>query len=131
MASLSVRWRIVGAILLVGGLVALATKIAYNLATVLIVFAVGVALSGVVPFGLGFLVQLAVPRRRIGDALWLACAVVLMLPWWFWGKGFAITIEGPRIVSLAISVVYLTWFTGLGAAAARRFRRHAEAKREG
>lgn len=114
------RVRLVGAALLVAGLVIVATRIAFDAATFAVVFIVGLILSAVIPFGLGFLAQAVSGHRRIPENVWVIGAAALMLPWWFWGKGFAIAVAGPRVFSLVLSALYIAWFTSLGAAVARR-----------
>jgi hypothetical protein len=86
-------------------------------------------LEGALPFGLGFLVQSVLRHREIPDFwVWLA-GFALMVPWLLWGQGFAaVSVRGPRILTVAISVVFLSWFGGLGTAAARSFRARRLAK---
>lgn len=75
-----------------------------------------------VPISLGCVIQLLLRRRALPLFGAATLAVLLMVPWWFWGQGVYIAFAGPKLVSLLVSVAFHTVFIAAGALGMRRIR---------
>jgi hypothetical protein len=77
---------------------------------------------GLVPLAVGFVGQLALADRELRDRVVFLYAVIIALAFGVITNSSESSL-GRRIISVAFLALLLTWFAGLGAAAARAIRR--------
>jgi hypothetical protein len=100
-----------------------------DVATAVFGIALVLVMGGAVPFVVGFAAQLLARRHVLGDRVFLGISVLLTAIWWFTGQGFTFTMLRSKLMTAAATVVFLTWFAGLGASAGRAVQRRWSARR--
>ena len=121
------RWRILSGLALILAYPVLLRLPFAQLPAAIAVVCIEALVIGTVPFGIAFLAQTLLGHKRLGDPVLVLLAVAVMAVWWYLGLGAAESpIEG--VVMLFMSVLLLLWFLSLGSASARALNKRRLSK---